>query len=747
MFTLGSKKYLKRISSRVSRLIIVAVLLNGVLGLSPVQAEAIQVGYKDFSMSGATAPTGQKPQSKLWFNDGIWWGVMYNKASNSKHFEIYRFNWATDTWTTTGVMVDVRSKSSADALWTGSKLYTVSNVPVGQTGDVKIYVKRFSYNSTTKTYSVDSGFPVVVYNRAVETVVMDQDTTGKLWVTFTDANNSGGRNAYVMHTTTNDTTWTSPYIVPVSGASTLDSDDISTIIAYSGKIGVMWSNQNDSTVYFAYHLDGTADNNWIANPAMQSPKYADDHLNIKSLQADSAGQLFAVVKTSLNDVNPPTSTQPLILLLQLDNQGSWSRRTVWRVVDNVTRPIVLLDQQNRNIYAFATLNYGSQDNGAIYYKSTSLDNPSMQFVSGSGTPFIVSSTDTHINNASSTKQVLNSTTNLLVIAGDDSSHYYFHNKIVLGMGGPTATPTNSPVPTNTATNTPTATSPGEPSLTPTNTPEPTNTATNTPTATDPGGPSSTPTNTATDTPTPTNTLTPTSTSTPGPTWTATASPSPTPTITPSSTSAVSDVIFADGFESGNLSAWTSVAIDAGDLIVSSAAALTGSNGMQVLINDSNNLYVTDDTPNAEPRYRVRFYLDPNSLSMVSGDTFNPFRGFMGTSTSVLQVAFRNFSGSYQLRGALLNDSSVFVTTSWFTISDGPHSIELDWRAATGAGANNGSLTMWIDGVQQASLSGVDNDTWRIDRVRLGVLATISATTRGTYFLDAFESRRETYIGP
>ena len=717
MFTVTPKKYLKRRSFELSRLIIVAVLLNRALGFIPVQAEAIEVGYKDFSMSGATSPTGQKPQSKLWFNDGLWWGIMYNKASNSKHFEIYRFNWATDTWTTTGVMVDVRRKSSADALWTGSKLYAVSNVPVGQTGDVNIYVKRFSYNSTTKTYSTDSGFPVAIYNRAVETVVMDRDTTGKLWVTFTDANNSGGRNAYVMHTTTNDNTWTAPYIVPVPGAATLDSDDISTIVAYSGKIGVMWSNQNDSTVYFAYHTDGTADNNWSANPAMQSPGYADDHLNIKSLQADSSGQLFAVVKTSLDDVNASTSTLPLILLLQLDNQGSWSRRTVWRIVDNVTRPIVLLDQQNRNIYAFATLNYGSQDNGAIYYKSTSLDNPSMQFVSGSGTPFIVSSTDTHINNASSTKQALNSSTNLLVIAGDDSSHYYFHNKIVLGTGGPTATPTN----------TPTATNPGEPSLTPTNTPALTNTATNTSI--------------------PTTTLTPTRTSTLGPTLTATASPSQTATFTPSSTSAVSDVIFVDGFESGNFSAWTSASIDAGDLSAGPAAALEGSNGMQVLINDSNNLYVTDDTPNAEPRYRVRFYFDPNSLPMASGDTFNPFRGFMGTSTSVLQVAFRNFSGSYQLRGALLNDSSVFVTTSWITISDGPHSIELDWRAATGAGANNGSLTMWIDGVQQASLSGLDNDTWRIDRVRLGALATISATTRGTYFLDAFESRRETYIGP
>src|SRR5258707_5792109 len=125
MFTLTHRKYLRQISFGFSGLIIAAILLSVVLGFSQAQAAATDVGYKDFSMSGALAPTGQKPQSKLWFNDGIWWGVMYNNASKSRHFEIYRFNWTTDTWSTTGVMVDARSKSAADALWTGSKLYTV----------------------------------------------------------------------------------------------------------------------------------------------------------------------------------------------------------------------------------------------------------------------------------------------------------------------------------------------------------------------------------------------------------------------------------------------------------------------------------------------------------------------------------------------------------------------------------------------------------------------------------------------
>jgi hypothetical protein len=277
----------------------------------------------------------------------------------------------------------------------------------------------------------------------------------------------------------------------------------------------------------------------------------------------------------------------------------------------------------------------------------------------------------------------------------------------------TSTPgaTNTPTATRTPTRTPTATATAGPSLTPTRTP--------TVTATSTAGPTSTPTRT------PTITLTPAFTNTPG----------------------ESGIIFADGFESGNLSAWTSNTNDAGDLSVSPAAALGGNQGMQALIDDNNALYVTDDSPNAEPRYRARFYFDPNSIVMASGDAHFIFKGFVGASTEVLRVEFRQSSGAYQIRAALLDDGSIWINTNWFTITDAPHFIEVDWRAATAGGANNGGLTLWIDGAQQANLTGVDNDTQRVDRARLGALSGIDNGTRGTYYFDAFESRRLNFIGP
>ena len=51
-------------------IIFILVLIFTAPGLQHAAA-ATSVGYKDFLYTGATAPTGQKPQSKLWFNDGI----------------------------------------------------------------------------------------------------------------------------------------------------------------------------------------------------------------------------------------------------------------------------------------------------------------------------------------------------------------------------------------------------------------------------------------------------------------------------------------------------------------------------------------------------------------------------------------------------------------------------------------------------------------------------------------------------
>jgi hypothetical protein len=660
-------------------LLLSVILVMALLPLDRHALAATNTGYKDFSYSGTSAPTGQRPQSKLWFNDGIWWGSLYN--SSSRRFEIYRFNWAADTWSTTGTLIDSRAKSSADALWDGNRLYVISAVPPGTNGDTGIRLVRYSYNATTKTYSMDTGFPMTIISRTVELVVIEKDTLGKLWMTYTYDNPSSGRSVYVSHTTTNDLTWITPYIIPLTGANNLDSDDISAIVSFNGQIGVMWSNQDSDSMYFGIHKDGDPDSAWTANPAVQAPNYADDHINLKSLTADLSGQVYAVTKTSLNDANPSSSSQPLILLLRLDNNGSWTRRTIWRVSDNFTRPIVLLDTQNRNIYAFAAQEYPNQTSGAIFYKQIPLDDPGAQFTTGVGTPFMVFSTDTHINNPSSTKQNLSSSTGLLVIAGDDTTHNYFHNKLTLGSGQPTSTTTLTSSPTNTATSIPTNTSTDTPTNTSTNTPTSvsTSTLTSTPTNSPPietststelptttSTSTSMPVETITDTPSPTNTITdvpPTST----PTGTPTSLPVDTDTPTP--TSSTSPILFSDGFESGNFSAWSLVKTGAdGVALVQSGTVKTGSFAAQLseTANTGSLTYIRASLPQAETNLTISLDIMITQEG-ASGANVPILRLFDSTGTRLISLYRQNLSGNriwINHSGASISTTGLLSLNTW-----------------------------------------------------------------------------------
>jgi hypothetical protein len=211
---------------------------------------------------------------------------------------------------------------------------------------------------------------------------------------------------------------------------------------------------------------------------------------------------------------------------------------------------------------------------------------------------------------------------------------------------------------------------------------------------------------------------------------------------------VSDLIFSDGFESGSFSAWSANKPDGGDLSVSTTAALVGTNGMQAVVDDTVAIYVTDELPNAETRYRARFYLDPNSIAMGEGVDFYIFTGY--DTSSVFQVQLGFSAGNYRIRLRQQNDSNTTTSTTWVTlppINDAPHVIEIEWWAASAVGANNGGANLWIDAIPSGSLSGLDNDTRRIEFVRLGAVSGLNTGTLGTFYLDAFESRRQTYIGP
>jgi len=201
------------------------------------------------------------------------------------------------------------------------------------------------------------------------------------------------------------------------------------------------------------------------------------------------------------------------------------------------------------------------------------------------------------------------------------------------------------------------------------------------------------------------------------------------------------VIFKDGFESGSFSAWSANSNNGGNLSVIPNAALAGSYGMRATFTNTTTMFARDDSPNAEPRYRARFFFNPNSISMASGDYITLLQGLDAGGQIVFAVQFNRSSTGYQLRARAYDSTlATNVNTSYVNISNAVHSVEVDW-------GNDGHLTFWIDGVQQASLTGINNSIYSVDRIRLGAPYLSISATSGTFYIDAFESRKQSYIGP
>lgn len=397
-------------------------------GDTPEAQAATDVGYRDFSFaaSGVDAPTRDKPQSKLWFNDGSWWGSLFDKSS--EEFRIHRYDRATHTWTDTGTAIDGRNNSMADTLWDGNNLYVASAGPRRtNAADSGIFL-RYSYDATSDGYTLDEGFPVTITEGGMEAIVLERDTTGQFWVTYTR-----GNDVLVNHSLSGDRAWGAPYVLPVAGANNVDPDDISAVVAFDSKVGVMWSNQAEEAMYFATHDDGASDGAWQLQTANEGSGIADDHINLKSLHSDASGQVFAAVKTEMNKTGRSDAPQIFLMVRGLD--GNWTNHVFGRVRDAHTRPLILIDQENRNLYMIATAPTGG---GTIYYKKTPLDD--ISFEDGRGAPFIQSGADPNVNDATSTKQTLNSETGLLALAADDTTGYYLQNHIDLRESADTTPP-------------------------------------------------------------------------------------------------------------------------------------------------------------------------------------------------------------------------------------------------------------------------------------------------------------------
>ena len=175
-----------------SALMVFMLALSVARGAPAAQAAVSPDGYRDFQFGSScnSTPTGEKPESKLWWNDGSWWGSL---CATDNHYHIFRLNLANNSWVDTGTMLDDRPTTKADTLWDAAKqkLYVASHVfttSAASTTTQSNWGRLYRYSYSAGSYSLDPGFPVTVSKGKSEAMVLAKAFNGTLWVTYVESN-------------------------------------------------------------------------------------------------------------------------------------------------------------------------------------------------------------------------------------------------------------------------------------------------------------------------------------------------------------------------------------------------------------------------------------------------------------------------------------------------------------------------------------------------------------------------------
>lgn len=202
-----------------------------------------------------------------------------------------------------------------------------------------------------------------------------------------------------------------------------------------------------------------------------------------------------------------------------------------------------------------------------------------------------------------------------------------------------------------------------------------------------------------------------------------------------------DLIFKDGFESGDVSAWSGGKLDGGDIAASPSATMVGAYGLRLNIDDNNQAHLTDHTPTGETSYQARFLFSASQMPMAAGERFVIF-GLYNDSAQVAALELRRNGFVAEVRAVGRQNDGSARTTPWLPFDNNGHAFRLQWRAASSATAADGLLNFQIDQNEAVATAPLTNGNLRVERALLGAVTGVDSGTRGTVYFDEFLSTRQ-----
>ena len=378
-----------------SRVFTSLILLSHVVQSShDVEAEPTRPVFK----LDVSNPTADKPQSKIWYARCSWWACLPAQDGN----QIWRRS--PTGWAQAG-----GDDPPLRGIFGHGDVYAdQDNVHVVLVSPQALTVVAMCYDRQRCDY-VQAAPPTtwpIHQDNIIETATITKDPTGRLWVAY-DANQSvwvrASKDAMGVR-------WTDPILLE---RGTTD-DDICSIARVCGGVGVVWSNQNNDSISFRFHPNGSPPDSWDQTEIVaQGGDTADDHLNCAVAED---GTLYVATKTSLDTIN-----RPLLSLRERLPNGRWRSHAYAPLTPNgePSRPIVMTSHCPQRLVLCHTLYEVGSQNFSIIGMICRHPNPDLD---RKGVKLI--QPETRLNNVTGCKSPLPPNVSSVVLASDGAGNVY-----------------------------------------------------------------------------------------------------------------------------------------------------------------------------------------------------------------------------------------------------------------------------------------------------------------------------------
>lgn len=389
-------------------LVVVALACGQASGASAAPDPAQTYAGPSYSSQFTTAPTRAEDQSKLWFHDGSWFALMADPKGNV--VRVGRLM-PDHSWQPTPTVVNPSAGDVGDALQAGDVVHVVAHRSNGNL----VYV-RLTWDPASNNYRASA--PVQVSGRVTQgPATIAADASGRLWVGFATA-----ATVLVFYSDDGGATWSQNNALFF--ASTGVTAQISRLIAFDDKVGIIYSDQPGNAFKFAWHRDGDIPTAWTRETVFPGQAAASSHVDIVRVPGPP-DTLVAIIKTARGDHTEPADS-PMFQLLTRTPDGRWSASPISTVGDRLNEPVLQLDLATRSLYLFATAP------GGITAKRTSLSD--LRFGPGPGETVVLNPSGAasgSLVGPSVSKDPADARSGIVVLASDTHDRIYRHAELPL----------------------------------------------------------------------------------------------------------------------------------------------------------------------------------------------------------------------------------------------------------------------------------------------------------------------------